>query len=99
MRELPVSYEQEAIADLENVRFYILNISKNALVAERYMRRLLTFCERIGVVPNGGYPMKRRRHRSRVFEGAWIVIYRVTAADVQIVRVVSGRRDLRRYRR
>ena len=69
MKGLPVSYEQEAIADLENVRFYILNISKYAIVAERYMRRLLTFCDRIGVVPNGGYRMNRRRHRRRVFEG------------------------------
>lgn len=99
MRSLPVSYEREAITDLQNVRSYILNISSSPVIAEHFMRRLLTFCDRIGDVPNGGYPLRRRRHRRRIFKGSWIVVYRVTDTSVEILRVVSARRNLKKYRR
>lgn len=101
MKTLHVLYSQRAVADLDAIKNYILEISRASSVTANYLARLRRFCDGIGLVPNGGFPFRRLGNnvRGKVFENHYIVIYKVHADHVVIDRIISGRRNIRRYRR
>ncbi len=56
MRQLKVRYRPEAIADLDEIFNAIRRVSANQVTAERFVRRILARCRRIGNAPYGGRP-------------------------------------------
>jgi plasmid stabilization system protein ParE len=101
MKTLPVLYSPRASEDIDIIKMYILGISKSISVTENYLQKLRRFCHVIGLVPHGGFPYRRlgRGVRGKVFKHNYIVVYRVSDDHVLIDRIISGRRNLRRYRR
>lgn len=93
MKNLPVSFSEEASADLDRIFDYILFVSSNPQTALNYSERLIGFCERIGRTPRAGLPIRLggRDLRRRVFERSIIVIYEIGDGGVQIVSILSGR--------
>lgn len=98
---LPVSFTDRASRDFSKLFDYVLDISKSDTVAENYILRLRKFCRNIGNVPGGGVRIGSSRIvvRRRVFESKVVVVYRIRAEQVEILRVVSARRNLKKYRR
>ena len=48
MERLPVEYRPEALADLETIFLYVLEISQNFTTASSFTDRIFERCERIG---------------------------------------------------
>ncbi|MBP0616102.1 type II toxin-antitoxin system RelE/ParE family toxin [Jiella mangrovi] len=80
MRRVEVIYRPEALADLNDILEAVAELSQSALVAERYVDRIILRCRKIGDAPRGG----RRRDeleaglRSVPFEDKALILYRVT---------------------
>ena len=80
MRRVEVIYRPEALADLNDILKAIAELSQSALVAERYVDRIILRCRKIGDAPRGG----RRRDeleaglRSVPFEDKALILYRVS---------------------
>ena len=94
MRRLKVRYRSEAIADLDWIFDAILRVSANQITAERFVRRILARCRRIGNAPYGGRPRDDLEPGLRTvpFERRAVIAYRVTDA-VEITNVFYGGRD------
>lgn len=56
MRRRKVEYQPDAIADLREIYRFVLDRSRNATTARKFVRRIETRCSRIGNVPHGGRP-------------------------------------------
>jgi plasmid stabilization system protein ParE len=100
MNYLPVSLSEEAYRDVDKVFDYILLISGNAVTAKSYTDRILNFCDTIGWLPEGGYRIrwKNRYIRRRIFERSFFVLYKRQMSSVEIIRIISVRRDERGLR-
>jgi toxin ParE1/3/4 len=94
MRQLRVHYRPEAIADLDGIFDAILRVSSNQITAERFVRRILTCCHKIGNAPYCGRPRDDLEPGLRTvpFERKAVIAYRVTDA-VEITNVFYGGRD------
>lgn len=64
-------------------------------VADRISQRIETACRRLGTWPELGPARKEIAEDARglVIE-RWVAFYRIDGADVQIVRLLDGARDL-----
>lgn len=95
MTRLPVAYRPEAREDLAPVFRAVLDVSRNADVAERFVRRIFERCERIGDAPHGGRPRDDLEPRLRTvpFERSAVIAYRVEGDRALVVNVFYGGRD------
>lgn len=93
MRNLPVSFTEEALADLNGFFDYVLYVSRSPNIAGKYIDRLIRFCEATGFLPRIGLPIRlnERDLRRRVFEKTLLIIYEMKDDRVDILRIVSGR--------
>lgn len=95
MKRLPVAYRPEALDDLAAVFRTVLDVSRNADVAERFVRRIFERCERVGDAPRGGRPRDDLESGLRTvpFERSAVIAYRVETERVLVVNVFYGGRD------
>jgi toxin ParE1/3/4 len=90
-----VAFGNEALEDLVALEDHLF--ARSERVADRVLRRILDRCGQLAHDPELG----RRRPdiasdaRSLIAE-RWVILYRLPpSGDVEIVRVVDGRRDLK----
>jgi toxin ParE1/3/4 len=85
----------QAEADLEDIAFYIFLESGNIEVADRVIQSIAERFDLLDAYPHAGRVRDDLRPGIRGFPVAeYVVLYRVEGADVVIVRVVRGSRDL-----
>ncbi len=95
VRRLPVSYREEALQDLAEVFWFVLAVSQHIEIAEGFVRRIKSRCERIGDAPQGGrlrddlYPGLR----TVPFERSAVIAYLVEPDCVRVTNVFYGGRD------
>jgi len=85
---------KEALRDLDDLWFYIAtDIPQNA---DRFLDRLVASIEStLTTLPLAGRPREEfgQGLRSFMFEN-YVVFYRKLRRDIQVVRIIHGRRDL-----
>ncbi len=87
------SISEEAIRDLDEISDYFASRSIEA--GERFVKRFADKCKNLVKFPNIGriYTEILPNLRGIPLDG-YIILYQVVQKDVEIVRVVSGYRDL-----
>lgn len=95
MKRLKVETSAEADYDLAQVYLGVYEVSRNPQVADHFVGRLLSRCERIGDAPHGGRPRDDLEPGLRTvpFEHTAVIAYRVEADRVLITNVFYGGRD------
>ncbi|HEX8224978.1 MAG TPA: type II toxin-antitoxin system RelE/ParE family toxin [Allosphingosinicella sp.] len=90
LRRLP-----QAIRDVEEIWQFIA--AEDVAAAERWIRRIADSTNRLTEFPNSGAPRPELAPGARsIVIGRYLVLYRVGADSVDIVRVVHGARELSR---
>ena len=95
MRQWPVRLSEEALSDLEDIFFFLL---ENGVVTEtglRFIDRIKQKCLKIGDAPFG-YPERPGLGlgiRIVPFERSAMIAYRLVGETVEVVRVLYGGRD------
>jgi len=85
----------EAETDLEDIAFYVFLESGSLDVADRVIQSVVERFDLLDAYPHAGRSRDDLRPGIRGFPvGEYVVLYRVEGADVAIVRVVRGSRDL-----
>jgi len=81
-----------AIQDLDEIADYFAN--NNLEAGEKFFRAFNRKCQQLVAFPNSGksYATIRPRLRGISLEG-YIIFYRILDDGIEILRVVSGRRD------
>lgn len=96
MKSLEVRLTDEALLDLLEIGSYIDERTSNTAMARAYTARIRDTCQRIGDAPEGG----RLREdagpgvRGWTFERRALILYRVTGARVNVLRILHGGRQL-----
>lgn len=82
----------EAVSDIESI---VLTIAiANPAAAQHWYDRLSKTLETLGTMPAMGAPRFDVRPDMRLFPiGSYLILYRATGEDAEIVRVVHGARD------
>lgn len=95
MKHMRVALSEAASYDIESIFDYVLLISGSAITAKNYTDRILDFCETVGWAPEGGYriTLSGRQFRRRLFEKSIYILYERKKAEIEIIRVISARRD------
>jgi toxin ParE1/3/4 len=95
MRRLEVVFRSEAELDLLQIYHWIYEARRDPDVANRFLDRLVSRCERIGDAPHGGRPRNDLAPRLRTvsFERSAVIAYRVDGDQVEIVNVFYGGRN------
>lgn len=95
MRRLEVVFRAEAEFDLLQIYRWVYEASRDPDVADRFLDRLVSRCERIGDAPHGGRPRDDLEPGLRTvsFERSAVIAYRVDEDQVQIVNVFYGGRN------
>jgi toxin ParE1/3/4 len=85
---------QPAIRDLESISSYFADVNVEA--GEKFLQGFNKRCQQLTSFPNIGrsYDDLQVGLRGLPLEG-YIILYRATDNRIEIVRVVSGRQDLR----
>jgi toxin ParE1/3/4 len=85
----------QADSDLEDIAFYVYLESGSVEIAERVTQSIAERFDLLDAYPQAGRPRDDLRPGIRGFPvGDYVVLYRVEGADVAIVRVARGSRDL-----
>jgi toxin ParE1/3/4 len=92
VREYIIS--QPAIRDLESISSYFADVSVEA--GEKFLQGFSKRCQQLASFPNIGrsYDDLQVGLRGLALEG-YVILYRATEEQIEIVRVVNGRQDLR----
>ncbi len=87
------SLSQEAIHDLDEISSYFAKVSIEA--GERFVKRFADKCRNLIKFPSMGrsYSEIMPSLRGVPLEG-YIILYQVKGEEIEVVRVVSGYRDL-----
>jgi toxin ParE1/3/4 len=95
MRNLPVIFRQGATKDLDGIFDYLLEQGASIRVARGFVGRIEAQCERIGNLPEGysARPELGQGVRIAPFEHSAVIVYRMTEAAVEILRVYYGGRN------
>lgn len=95
MKRLKVETSAEADYDLAQIYLSVYEMSRDPHVADRFVDRLLSRCERIGDAPRGGRPRDDLEPGLRTvpFERTAVIAYQVEADRVLITNVFYGGRD------
>lgn len=56
MREVDVVYRPEALADLEHIYRFLVDLSLDPTIARAHVGRIRERCRRIGMIAQGGTP-------------------------------------------
>jgi toxin ParE1/3/4 len=85
---------QPAIRDLESISAYFADVNVEA--GEKFLQGFSKRCQQLVNFPNIGrsYDDLQFDLRGLALEG-YIILYRVADDEIEIVRVVNGRQDLR----
>jgi toxin ParE1/3/4 len=91
----PVVFSELAIDDLAEIAVWIAQRAGKQ-IAHAYVERLKAFALRIGGYPHGGTPRDEFAPglRSVTFERRYVIIYRTDNASVEVMRIISGYRNL-----
>lgn len=82
-----------ARADLDELWFYVS--ADNLSAADRLIDRLIAACQMLADVPLAGRERADLRPGMRSFRvGNYLVFYTPTDSGVEVIRIVSGSRDL-----
>lgn len=95
MQRAPVRFSEEAVVDLEDIFFLLLQNGASIDVGLHYVERLRQRCQRIGDVPEG-YPLRPMLGagiRILPFERSATIAYRLVDHSVEVVRVFYGGQD------
>ena len=95
MRRLRVEFGAEADGDLAQIYLAVYEVSRNPQVADRFLDRIITRCERIGDAPHGGRPRDDLEPGLRMvpFERTAVIAYQVERDRVLVTNVFYGGRD------
>ena len=95
MQSLPVSYREEALADIEQIIRYLRDRGASLTAAHAFVERIEDKCQRIGGAPKGNplRPDLGPGVRLAPFERSAVVLYHLTDVAVEIMRVYCGGRD------
>lgn len=88
---MPVSFSPEAIEDLIKIRDYIGQ--ENPFAASRVAVQLLAACDRLEYMPERGRPGFVAGTREITTVWPYVIVYRVSAANVEIIRIWHGAQD------
>jgi toxin ParE1/3/4 len=85
---------QPAIRDLESISSYFTDVNVEA--GERFLQGFSKRCQQLASFPNIGrsYDELQVGLRGLSLEG-YVILYRATDEQIEIVRVANGRQDLR----
>ncbi|ARM88369.1 toxin-antitoxin system toxin RelE/ParE family protein [Rhizobium sp. CIAT894] len=94
MRRAKVVYRPEALGDLRQIYITVADMSQSNVIANRFVKRIMARCSKIGDAPNGGRPRDDLAPGLRTvpFERSAVIAYHVSDA-VEIVNVFYGGRD------
>ena len=90
-------YLRSADRDLRDIHAFVAE--RNEVAADRFIAAVHTKIARLAAHPTMGVARADIGPGARkLVAGNYLILYRITRAEVQIVRVVDGRRDLRTIR-
>jgi toxin ParE1/3/4 len=92
---LEVVFRTDAAADLTEIYRWIYEASQDPITANRYLGRLVAFCEKIGGMARGGRPRDDLLPGLRTFpfERRAVIAYLIVGDRVEITNVFYGGRD------
>ena len=85
---MPVVFSPEALADLVEIRTYIGD--RNPAAASRVAVQLVAACDRLEHLPERGRPGLVAGTREITTIWPYVIVYRISAEIVEIVRVWHG---------
>lgn len=88
---MPVVWSRPALADVARLTDYIA--AENPIAAARVARELLIAGDSLAVFPRRGRPASLPGCRELVAIRPYIIVYRVTGDDVDILRVWHAAQD------
>jgi toxin ParE1/3/4 len=88
---MSVAYSPEALADLTAIRAYIGD--RNPAAASRIAVQLVAACDRLEHLPERGRLGLAPGTREITAIWPYVIVYRITPAAVQIMRVWHGAQD------
>jgi plasmid stabilization system protein ParE len=89
---LRLSYAPKAVQDLNRLLVYLAAAS-DPFTARRFVDQMRARCSGLITAPGMGSPYSRRLGIRKVNEGPYKIFYRVTPAEVIILRIWDGRRS------
>lgn len=93
MKEYQLNISEQATHDLEDIWLYIANDSPQ--VADRFLDSVLEQCQLFCSSPEMGRVREDLLPGTRSFsKKRYVLFYRVVSSKVEIVRILSGYRDL-----
>ena len=88
---MPVVFSPEAVADLAEIQSYIGE--DNPYAASRVAVQIVAACDRLEHLPERGRPGLVDGTREITSVWPYVIVYRITAAAVEIIRVWHGAQD------
>jgi addiction module RelE/StbE family toxin len=88
---MPIVFSPEALADLARIRAYIGD--RNPPAASRVAVQLIAACDSLEYLPERGRPGLVEGTRELAIIWPYVIVYRITSAAVEIVRVWHGAQD------
>lgn len=95
VERLEVVFRRDAADDLDAIYRWIYEASLDPVTAERYVGRIVAYCEKIGGMARGGRPRDDLLPGLRTFpfEGRAVIAYLIVGDRVEITNVFHGGRD------
>ncbi|MDE2135486.1 MAG: type II toxin-antitoxin system RelE/ParE family toxin [Alphaproteobacteria bacterium] len=91
---MPVNFTRRALRDLANIRVHIAN--DNPRAASRVAVEIVAACDRLEYFPERGRPGLRRGTRELTTVWPYVIVYRVTGTNIDILAVWHGAQDRHR---
>jgi plasmid stabilization system protein ParE len=91
MKTFDVALTAEALADLARIRTHIAQ--DDAVAAARVARELVSRCDRLRRFPERGSPGRVTGTREIASFRPYVIVYRVLAERVEILRIWHGAQD------
>ncbi len=88
---MSVNFTRRALRDLANIRAYIANDDPRA--ASRVAVEIVAACDRLEYFPERGRLGLRRGTRELTIVWPYVIVYRVTGTNIDILAVWHGAQD------
>lgn len=88
---MPIVFSPEALADLIDIRTYIGH--DNPFAASRVAIQLIAACDKLEYLPERGRPGLVAGTREITAVWPYVIVYRIRADAVEIVRIWHGAQD------
>ena len=86
--EMSVIFTRRALRDLASIRAYIAD--DNPFAASRMAIEIVAACDRLEHFPERGRPGLRRGTRELTTVWPYVIVYRVTGSNVEILAIWHG---------